>query len=317
MKILIASPISPDAISALEAVHDVVCAFGATEATLRSLIADREALIFRSGVQITAAVMENAPHLRLIVRAGSGYENIDLDHVRRRRIRFIRIPGPGARAVAEMSFCLMLALARKLRWADGEWRRGNWVKSAANGHLLSGKTLGIVGAGNIGSRAGKLGAAWGMNVIGCVEHPTAEQRARLGNDGIELGGLAEVLAASDFVSVHVPLQASTRNLIDTGALALMKPGAFLVNLSRGGVVDERALYDALASGRLAGAGLDVHENEGHGHISPLAALDNVLLTPHIGASTVDSQREIGRIILSALEEAVAEPVRENEPVAVY
>ena len=317
MNILIASSIDPDAIAALEAEHDVVCAFGAPEATLHSRIADREALIFRSGVQITSAVMDNAPHLRLIVRAGSGYENIDIDYVRRRRIRFIRIPGPGAQAVAEMSFCLMLALARRLRWADGEWRRGKWVKSAANGHLLSGKTLGIVGAGNIGSRTGKLGAAWGMKVIGCVEHPTAEQRARLRNDGIELAGLAEVLAASDFVSVHVPLQASTRNLISAGALALMKPGAILVNLSRGGVVDERALYEALGSGRLACAGLDVHENEGDGHVSPLAALDNVLLTPHIGASTVDSQREIGRIILSAVEEAVARPVMENEPVAVY
>lgn len=317
MKILIASSISPEAIDTLRAEHDVVCAFGAPEATLRLLIADREALIFRSGVRITAAVLENAPHLQLIVRAGSGYENIDLDHVRRRRIRFIRIPGPGAQAVAELSFCLMLALARNLRWADGEWRRGNWVKSAANGHLLSGKTLGIVGTGNIGSRTGKLGAAWGMRVLGCVEHPAQEQRSRLRKDGIELAGLAEVLAESDFVSIHVPLQASTRNLIGAGALALMKPGAILVNLSRGGVVDERALYEALSSGRLAGAGLDVHENESDGHVSPLAALDNVLLTPHIGASTIDSQREIGRIILSAVEEAVAIPVGENEPVAVY
>jgi len=317
MNILIASSISPDTIAALESEHDVVCAFGACEATLRSLIADREALIFRSGVQISAAVMQSAPHLRLIVRAGSGYENIDLDHVRRRRIRFVRIPGPGAQAVAEMSFCLMLGLARKLRWADAEWRRGNWVKSTANGHLLSGKTLGIVGAGNIGSRTGKMGAAWGMRVIGCVEHPASEQRSRLRREGIELTGLAEVLAESDFISVHVPLQASTRNLISTGALALMKPGAIVVNLSRGGVVDERALYDALVSGRLAGAGLDVHENEGDGHVSPLASLENVLLTPHIGASTIDSQREIGRIILSVVEDAVARPVKHSEPVAVY
>lgn len=317
MKILIASSICPDAIAALEAEHDIVRAFGAPKADLRSLIADREALIFRSGVKITAPVMENAPGLRLIVRAGSGYENIDLDHVRRRRIRFVRIPGPGAQAVAEMSFCLMLALARKLRWADGEWRRGNWVKSAAEGHLLRGKTLGIVGAGNIGSRTGKLGAAWGMRVLGCVERPGPERRARLRRDGIELAGLTEVLAESDFVSVHVPLQASTRNLLGGGALALMKPGAFLVNLSRGGVVDEKALYDALTSGRLAGAGLDVHQNEGDGQISPLAALENVLLTPHIGASTVDSQREIGRIILSVIQEAATKPVSENEPVAVY
>lgn len=302
MKILIVSPIDPATIDQLRASHDVLCKFDVKAASLPALLSDREVLIFRSGVDITSEVMASAPDLQLIIRAGSGFDNIDLDYAEQNGIRFIRIPGPGARAVAEMSFALMLALARNLLEADRQWRQGRWVKHELPGHSLRGKTLGIVGAGNIGLSTAKLGVAWGMQVMGCVEHPSPEREVQLHQEGIQLSGLEEMLSKADFVSLHVPLKDSTRNMIDAKALSLMKPSAFLVNLARGGVVDEDALYEALSEGRLRGAALDVHKREGEGKISPLAALRNIILTPHIGASTVDTQREIGEIILEHIDQ---------------
>ena len=301
MKILIASRIDPGALSRLQAGHDVRCAYGAPEAELCRAIADREALVFRSGVEITAAVLEAAPQLRLIVRGGSGLDNIDLASVERRRIRFERIPGPGAQAVAELAFALMLALARNVLPADRLMRQGRFAKAAMTGYLLHGKTLGVIGAGNIGSKVGQMGVAWGMRVLGCTANRVEREAQRLAALGIRRTTLDEVLRRSDFVSVHVPLQDSTRNLIGDDAIARMKRGAYLVNLARGGVVDEGALQRALASGQLAGAGLDVHEREGDGNVSPLAGFDNVVLTPHIGASTHDSQREIGDVIVRTIE----------------
>ena len=306
MKILIASSIFPEAIEKLREEHDVICAFGAAEVVLKSLIEDCDVLIFRSGVQITTSVLKCAHNLKLVLRAGSGIDNIDLEYVLQKGIRLIRIPGPGARAVAEMSFGLMLALARNLLQADHLTRQGRWAKHELTGHALKSKVLGIVGAGNIGSLVGQLGIAWGMSVVGCVERPTPLIADRLREKGIRLTGCDEVLAEADFVSLHVPLKASTRNLIDARALAQMKRGAFLINLARGGVVDEAALYQALMEGHLRGAALDVHAAEGEGKISPLAGLDNVILTPHIGAGTFDSQREIGEIIIQSIDSFLTE-----------
>ena len=301
MKILLASRIDPGAESRLRTAHDVTCAFSAPPDVLAPAIADREVLVFRSGVQITAPVIEAAPGLRLIVRAGSGMDNIDLAPVERRQIPLVRIPGPGAQAVAEMAFAQMLALARNLLRADRLMRQGRFAKAEMTGYLLQGKTLGVIGAGNIGSKVGRMGVAWGMRVIGCTENGGPKEIERLAALGIRRAALDEVLRRSDFLSVHVPLQDSTRNLIDADALARMKRGAFLVNLARGGVVDELALHHALATGHLAGAGLDVHAREGDGQVSPLAGLENVVLTPHIGASTHDTQREIGERIVETID----------------
>jgi D-3-phosphoglycerate dehydrogenase len=313
MKILIASSIYSQAIEKLRERHDVVCAFNAKEDELKTHIRDREVLIFRSGVQITENVMASAPELKLILRAGSGVDNIDLDYVNRNGLTLVRIPGPGAKAVAEMSLALMLSLARNVLEADRLTRQGIWAKHELTGYLLTGKVLGIVGAGNIGSRVGQLGHAWGMEVLGCVEHPSAEAAERLLEKGIRIAGIGEVLSKSDFISIHVPLKESTRKLIDAQALSLMRPGAYLINLARGGVVDELALYDALVSKRLRGAALDVHESEGNGKISPLAALPNVILTPHIGAGTFDSQREIGEIVIQTIDSYVNGRYEEHQP----
>jgi D-3-phosphoglycerate dehydrogenase len=300
MKILIASPIFRETIAELETQHDVICAFNAPVAELKRVIPDREVLIFRSGVDINAEVMACAPDLRLLIRAGSGLDNLDLGYAKKRGIQLHRIELPGAKAVAELAFTMMLGLARQIRLADTKLRQGHWLKHELTGHLLTGKTLGIVGAGNIGSLTGRMGVAWGMNVIGCTEHQSDERAAELRQQGVHLTSFDEVISTSDFISLHVPFNANTRNLINAATLAHMKPGAFLVNLARGGVVDEAALYSALTSGRLAGAGMDVHQHEGEGKVSPLAELDNVILTPHIGAGTIDTQREIGASVLQII-----------------
>lgn len=308
MKILIASKIHSAAIEKLKENHEVVCAFGADQETLKSAIQGADILIFRSGVTISADVMAAAPTLKLLLRGGSGVDNLDMDYVNRHGLRLIRIPGPGAKAVAELSFALMLSLARRVIEADRLTRQGHWAKSEMTGYLLTGKTLGVIGAGNIGGLVAHMGAAWGMRVLGCVEHVSEERKREFERAGIELASCEQILAEADFVSVHVPLKADTRNLIDKEAIALMKPGAYLVNMARGGVVDEAALYQALAEGRVAGAALDVHQAEGEGKISPLAEFKNVILTPHIGASTFDSQKEIGDIILETIDAFTAEPV---------
>ena len=302
MRILLASSIFPDTIEQLSERHEIVRAFNAGEEHLKAAIKDCEVVIFRSGVQISAAVMSCAPKLRVLIRAGSGCDNVDLDYVRRRELKLYRIPEPGATAVAEMSVCLMLALARNILVADSQLRQGHWLKQNLDGYSLAGKTLGVVGVGNIGSRVGQMGISLSMNVIGCVKNFSQPRvAAQWINNKIRLTSFEEVISNSDFISIHVPLDMSTRHLFDGSTFARMKRGSFLVNLARGHVVDEEALYKALTQDRiLAGAALDVHEKEGEGQISRLANLPNVILTPHIGAQTIDSQRQIGERVMEIL-----------------
>jgi phosphoglycerate dehydrogenase-like enzyme len=248
-----------------------------------------------------------APDLRLLVRAGSGLDNLDLELVQAQGIVLRRIPGPGAQAVAELTFGLMLGLARGIVHADRQLRAGHWIKSELVGHNLRGKRLGIVGLGSIGTRVAQLGLAWGMRPLGAVARPTDDRRISFADLGIELAGLERVLEEADFLTIHVPLEPATRNLIGAAELARLRPGAYLVNIARGGVVDEAALLAALApEGHIRGAALDVHVAEGEGKVSPLAGRPNVILTPHIGAQTIDAQEEIGREIVAIIEEAAAE-----------
>ena len=310
MKILVASQLEQSAIHQLQRRHDVICTFDHPTADLFSLVHDREVLVFRSGVEIARALMECAPDLKLLVRAGCGLDNLDCEYVRKRGIVLRRIPEPAAQAVAEMALAFMFGLARNIRQADAMLRRGHWAKDTLEGHLLAGKVLGIVGAGNIGSRLGVLASMVGMAPIACIadSNPTVVQVLR--DKGIKIADFDTVLAAADFVSVHVPLNNSTRNLINGRALSVMKKGSYLINLARGGVVDETALHTALVSGQLAGAALDVHEREGQGQISPLAQLPNVLLTPHIGASTVETQQQIGVRVVEIIEAFVQQSITE-------
>lgn len=302
MKVIICSPIDPDAVDALRREHDVLCSFQASEEELPRDLRDREVLVFRSGISMTANLLDDAPCLRMIVRAGSGLDNLDLDHARSRGIRVVRVPGPSAQAVGELAFALMLSLMRKVVLADGLLRQGHWPKHELGGPLLRGKCLGIVGLGNIGSRVGELAVAWGMRVVGSVEHPSHERRAAFQARGMELTDTETVLREADVVSIHLPLKESTLNLIDEQALARMRTGSFLINAARGGIVDERALAKELSDGgRLAGAALDTHSQEGEGVMSPFRTLSNVVLTPHIGGMAVDSQREIGERVFTLIE----------------
>jgi D-3-phosphoglycerate dehydrogenase len=307
INILILSPIDSEAIKKLSILYKVICVFNTDYASLKSIVKDFDILVFRSGVNITSDLMEAASRLQLIIRAGSGYDNIDLKAVRRRGLRFVRIPEPGAQAVAEMCFALMLALSRNLLEADHSMRRGRWAKYELEGYLLKGKILGIVGLGNIGTRVAEVGVAWGMDVIGCVEHPNAERVENLSKKSIRLTDLNEVISRADYVCLHLPLKDSTRNLINADILSRMKTGTYLINMARGGVVDEMALYRVLTDGgQLRGVALDVHQDEGEGKISPLAGLPNVILTPHIGAMAIDAQREIGRRVIEIVDAFVSE-----------
>ena len=297
MKILLASKMDPEAQAELSAEFDVVSEVRPPRSRLLELLPDRQIIMLRSGVEIDEQVLAAAPRLELVIRAGSGLDNIDREALAARGIRLERIPAPGARSVAEMAFGLMLSVLRRIVEADRSMREARWLKSQLFGRTLDGRTLGIVGLGNIGTQVARLGRAWGMEVVGCVEHPSAAVAAAAGEIGVTLTDLHGVLEQADVVSVHVPLKDSTRSLLGPDELARMRRGAVLIHMARGGVVDEGALLDALRSGHLLGAGVDVHVREGEGLRSPFADLPNVVLTPHLGSTTVDAQRQIGQEIL--------------------
>ena len=292
MKIFLASPIADRAVQRIRGDHDVVIGFNETD-RWPQLLEDREVIIFRSGVTISSRIMEMAPKLELAIRAGSGFDNIDLQHCRHRGIRVVRVPGPSAQAVAEFTLGLIMALSRRVCEADAYVRGGQWPKYQLDGRLIAGKMLGVVGAGRIGRRVGEIGALLGMRVLACVERPAVEPQLVLAAKGIALSDFDSVIEQSDIVSVHTPLNGATRKLIDAEVIRRMKRGALLVNTARGGVVDERAVEAALHDGQLGGAALDVHEREGEGVMSSLAKFPNVVLTPHIGGMAVESQEMIG------------------------
>jgi D-3-phosphoglycerate dehydrogenase len=292
MKIFLASPLAGAAIERLEQDHDVVAGFADPD-RWAELLEDREVVIIRSGVILSAEDMQMTPKLELVVRAGSGFDNIDLPYCGERGIRVVRIPGPSSQAVAEFTIGLILALSRRICEADASVRRGHWPKHQLHGRLIAGKVLGVVGAGHIGKRVGELGALLGMRVLGCVDSNEVEPRPLLASKGITLTDFNTVVQESDVLSIHTPLNDRTHSLIDAAALRRMKRGALLINTSRGGVVDQRAVESALRDGQLAGAALDVHEQEGEGVMSPLAGYRNVILTPHIGGMATESQNLIG------------------------
>lgn len=298
MRILLASPIAPPAIAEMRSSHDVVLGFEMVD-RLHVLIEDRQVLVFRSGVDVSASLMGAAPDLELLIRAGSGFDNLDLDHCRDRGIRVVRVPGPSSQAVAEFTMGLILALSRRITEADANMQVGRWPKHDLKGRLITGKTLGVVGAGRIGKRVGEMGALLGMQVLACVERP--EEERDFAARGITLTDFDTVVERADVLSVHTPLNEKTTWLIDDSVFERMRPGAFLINTARGGVVDESALIGALDEGKLAGAALDVHEKEGDGLMSPLAHRPNVILTPHIGAMATESQEMIGHRAVELIE----------------
>jgi D-3-phosphoglycerate dehydrogenase len=266
-----------------------------------------DAMIVRSATEVTSEVIETGrPTLRVIGRAGVGVDNIDLAAARRLGVVVVNAPRAASIAVAEHTFGLMLAMARNIPDAVEGLRKGLWLKSELRGVELEGKTLGVIGVGRIGSEVAKRARAFGMHVLG---HDTTDKMERLEKQGVQAMELDKLLAHSDFITIHVPLQEDTRGLIDRATLKKIKRGAYLVCTARGGVVDEGALLEALQNGRLAGASLDVFEHEPPGK-SALLKHPNMLGTPHIGAQTCESQhqaaRDIAEEVLAALND---EPLR--------
>lgn len=265
---------------------------GLDDAELCRRIADAHAVIVRSATTITPAALDAAKQLQVIGRAGIGVDNIDVARATERGIVVLNTPDANATTTAELTLAHILSLSRSLPQADRSLRAGQWARSKFLGAELSGKTLGIVGYGTIGRIIAAMARALHMRVIAHDPFVTPQV---FESDGIESMDLDAMLVQVDYVTLHCPLTAKTRGLLNAERLAAMKRGARVINCARGGLVDEQALYAALQSGHLAGAALDVFEQEPPG-ASPLLQLENVVATPHLGASTHEAQEAAGREI---------------------
>jgi D-3-phosphoglycerate dehydrogenase len=250
-------------------------------------------VIVRSRTTITKEIIEKADNCKIIARVGVGLDNVDQDAAKAKNIRVINAVEGAMNAVAELVLGLMLSLARQTTRGDRGIRNEQWLKKELKGTELRGKYLGIIGLGNIGKKLGRLAHALNMNIIGYDVMPIDEEFAK--EVGLMKADLNTLLQSSDYISIHVPLLDSTYHLLDAQKMSTMKNTAKIINTSRGGVVDEDALYDAIKSGTLGGAALDVFEKE-PAIGTKLAELDNVILTPHIGAQTKEAQSLAANVI---------------------
>ena len=301
MKVLVAEPLDPAGLARLrDAGHEVVECPGLAGRALAEALRDVQALVVRGGTRVTEEVLRGAPLLRVVVRVGTGLDNLDLAAARERGVQVADTPGATAVSVAEHTFALLLALERHLTRADADLRRGLWPRSQYVGRELQGRVLGLVGFGLVGREVAWRARAFGMDVRWS---DALLDLVPAGYEWTRRATLEGLLPQADVLSLHVPLTRATRGLIGARELARLKPGAVLVNCARGGVVDERALCDALAGGSLRGAALDGFAAEPPGE-SPLLALPNVIVTPHLGGSTVEAGRRAGleaaAIIIEAL-----------------
>jgi D-3-phosphoglycerate dehydrogenase len=300
MKITILSAIWPAAVEALRARHECRVALNMAPGELPGVLHDAEAAVIRSGVRLDRAALEAAQHLRLIVRAGTGLDGIDRDCAAERGVRVVCAP-QASESVAEHALGLMLALSHQIVRQDAALRAGRWEKHAGHGRDLLGRRLGLLGFGRIGQRVAELGLAFGMEVTACDRSPDRPaKRAAAARLGVRFVGVDELFAAADVVTIQTPLDATTRGLVDAKRLATMKRDALLVNVGRGSIVDEAALYAALRDGRLGGAALDVFAKEPPG-AHPLLTLPNFIGTPHIAAQTRDAQRRVGEAVVRIID----------------
>jgi D-3-phosphoglycerate dehydrogenase / 2-oxoglutarate reductase len=260
---------------------------------LVSEIGRYEALIIRSATKVTADVLAAATNLRVVARAGIGLDNVDVDAATRRGVMVVNAPQSNIISAAEHAIALMLAQARNIPQAHADLREGRWERARWEGVELAGKTLGLIGLGRVGSLVAQRAGGLGMRMIAFDPYVSADRAKDIGVDVMPT--LESLLVQSDFVSIHLPRSPETEGLIGAHELAMMKPGARLVNTARGGIVDEEALTKAIVDGRLGGAALDVFATEPITD-SPLFSLDNVVVTPHLGASTREAQDKAGTTI---------------------
>ncbi len=277
------------------------------EGKLTTHLESADALIVRSAVQVDSALLEHAPKLRVIGRAGVGVDNVDLDAATRKGIAVMNTPGANAVAVAELTLGMMLGMARFIPRADGLMHAGKWEKKSLQGTELRGKTLGVIGLGKIGMEVARRAKAFGMEIVG---HDPFVSASVAKEQGIRMGKLDDVYAAADYITLHVGLTPQTTGMINADSIKTMKKGVRIVNCARGELINEAALAHALKQGQVGGAALDVFQEEPLRN-SPLTALDNVILTPHIGGSTQEAQEAVGVQVAQQVKEYLKSGVIQN------
>jgi D-3-phosphoglycerate dehydrogenase len=261
---------------------------------LLSIVKDYQVILVRSRTKITREVIQAANNAKIIARAGVGLDNIEVTAAEEKGIRVINAPEAAINAVSELTVGNMVSLARSIPLADSEMKRGKWIKKNLMGTELSGKYIGIVGVGNIGRNVGRIAKALRMNLIGYDPYPI--DRDYIKEVGLIVTDLNTLVQSADFITCHVPLLEETKHLFNAELISNMKSTAYIINASRGGVIDETALYNALCNGNIAGAALDVFETEPPLN-NPLIGLSNVICTPHIGAQTKEAQ-ELTSIVIA-------------------
>jgi D-3-phosphoglycerate dehydrogenase len=293
MKVLVSDNLSPKGIEILmKAGIDVDVKTGLKPDELSEIIGDYHGLIVRSATKVTSKIIEAASNLKVIGRAGSGLDNVDIIAATKKGIVVMNAPGGNTITTAEHTMALMFSLARQIPQATASMREGKWEKKKFMGVELFNKTLGIIGIGNIGSQVAKRAQAFAMNVI-AYDPFISEEKAN--SMGVEKVSLEELFRRSDFITIHTPITAETKNLINKETIKKMKDGVRIINCARGGIINEKDLYDALKEGKVAGAALDVFEKEPPEN-NPLLTLDNVVTTPHLGAATKEAQENVAIVI---------------------
>ena len=302
--ILICDPISSIGINILKkAGLNVVNKPSITNSELISEVENYDVIIVRSRTKITKEIISKAKNTKIIARVGVGLDNVDLESSREYQIDVLNSPESAINAVAELVLCLMLSLARNLPFADREMKKGNWIKKELNGIELNGKYLGIVGVGNIGRNLARIAKALRMNIIGYDTYPI--KREFINEVGMITTDFNTLVASSDFISCHVPANSETKHMFNEFTFSKMKSTAFFINSSRGEIVDENALYDALVTKKIAGAALDVFEKEPPTN-RRLIELSNVICTPHIGSQTKESQDLASNVIAEKIIQKLLE-----------
>jgi D-3-phosphoglycerate dehydrogenase len=261
---------------------------GLAPAQLSEIIGAYHGLAVRSATKVSADILAKATSLKIVGRAGVGVDNIDVKSATERKVQVINTPSGNAIAAGELAIAFMFALARKVPQATASMKKGEWEKKKFAGVEITGKTLGVVGFGNIGRQVAERAVGLKMKVLAFDPLLAADAAVPA---GVEVTKFDHLVGLADFITLHLPLTAETKNLFGAAALGRMKKGSYLINCARGGIVDETALYDALKAGHLGGAALDVFEKEPSGPL-PLFELDNVIASPHIGASTKEAQSTV-------------------------
>lgn len=288
-RVLVTEELATAALRLLAEEYDVRQVAGADRTALLAALPGADAVVIRSATRIDAEALDAATRLRVVARAGVGVDNVDVAAATARGVLVVNAPTSNVVSAAEQAVALLLAVARHTAAANAQLKRGRWQRSRFTGVEVAGKTVGVVGLGRVGVLFAQRMASFGTRLVAYDPYATPERAARV---GVTLVGLDQLLATSDFISLHLPRTPETVGLIGRAELARVKPGVRIVNCARGGLVDEAALAESIVAGRVAGAGIDVFATEPCVD-SPLFALDQVVVTPHLGASTAEAQVKAG------------------------